>query len=927
MDIVTKETFKVKVQKLVDQFSDNEPYYKSSKYKEDELRQEFINPFFKALGWDMDNEQGFAPQYREVIHEDRIEIEGKPKAPDYAFKVGSDRKFFVEAKASSVRVFSEIDPAFQLRRYAWSGKLPVSILTDFEEFSIYDTTIEPKHTDKSSVARVKYINYKDYLKEADYLWDTFSKEAVWKGSFDKFAKREKKGSQLVDKSFLKEIELWRDLVAKDIASNNKLNIYELNFVVQKFIDRIIFLRIAEDRGVETYETLRSAIKSPNTYSQLLKIFSRADEKYNSSLFDLKKDELSAKIKISDKTLDKILNNLYYPKSPYEFSVIGVDILGSVYEQFLGKVIRLTKGGNAVIEEKPEVKKAGGVYYTPQYIVDYIVKNTVGELVEGKTPKDVAKLKIVDPACGSGSFLIGAYNYLLNWHHKYYVENDVEKNLKAKKLFKDAEGNFFLSTQEKKDILLNNIHGVDIDPQAVEVTKLSLALKMLEGENSETIGAQFVMFADRILPDLSSNIKCGNSLIGSDYFSDKQISLLEDEELRKVNAFDWDKEFPLIFRYGGFDAVIGNPPYGAELTQEERDYLSVKYDSTNLDTAVLFMILANKLLKNNGLNSFIIPKAFTYASNWEDIRESLLPEITAIVDCSKVWSNVKLEMAIYLLIKESHSLSYDTFAREDDNIIKIGKVDKLVSSKFGFIINGVSDKELEFGLKILSSRKRLNDFIYNQRGAIIQNELSTNVGRPVIGGKNIQRYFSNSIVKGYIDESKAVEDKGHIKKNSILVQRLVAHIANPRPHIQISSVLSEYVLPKDALIVDTINQLQNNSEVSSLVLCGILNSKLISWYCYKFVFANAIRTMQFDNPTTSRIPIPNIDMDSQTYKNIENSVENILELRRSILDLGEDNPKIKDLFNRMEYLDQSIEDNILNLYGFAEEEKRDIRRYF
>jgi hypothetical protein len=202
-----------------------------------------------------------------------------------------------------------------------------------------------------------------------------------------------------------------------------------------------------------------------------------------------------------------------------------------------------------------------------------------------------------------------------------------------------------------------------------------------------------------------------------------------------------------------------------------------------------------------------------------------------------------------------------------------------------------------------------------------------VGRPVIGGKNIQRYFSNSIVKGYIDESKAIEDKGHIKKNSILVQRLVAHIANPRPHIQISAVLSEYVLPKDALIVDTINQLQNNSEVSSLVLCGILNSKLISWYCYKFVFANAIRTMQFDNPTTSRIPIPNIDMDSKIYKNIENSVENILELRRSILDLGEDNPKIKDLFNRLEYLDQSIEDNILNLYGFAEEEKREVRGYF
>lgn len=681
MDIVTKETFKTKVQKLVEHFSDNEDYYKSTQYKEDHVRQEFINPFFKALGWDMDNEQGFAPQYREVIHEDRIEIEGKPKAPDYAFKVGSDRKFFVEAKASSVRVFSEIDPAFQLRRYAWSGQLPVSILTDFEEFSIYDTTLEPKHTDKSSVARVKYINYKDYLKEVDYLWDTFSKEAVWKGSFDKFAKREKKGSQLVDKSFLKEIELWRDLVAKDVASNNNLNIYELNSVVQKFIDRIIFLRIAEDRGVESYETLRSAVKSPDTYSQLLKIFSRADEKYNSSLFDLKKDELSTKIKISDKTLDRILNNLYYPKSPYEFSVIGVDILGSVYEQFLGKVIRLTKGGNAVIEEKPEVKKAGGVYYTPQYIVDYIIKNTVGELVKDKTPKDVAKLKVVDPACGSGSFLIGAYNYLLNWHHKYYVENDVEKNLKTKKLFKDGEGNYFLSTQEKKDILLNNIHGVDIDPQAVEVTKLSLALKMLEGENSETINAQYKLFADRILPDLSSNIKCGNSLIGSDYYSDKQITLLGDEELRKVNAFDWDKEFPFIFRSGGFDAVIGNPPYIRIQTIEKSfsEYFLHHYHTARgkYDMYSLFVEKALSLINKSGNISFILPNKFLVTDYGEYLREIIAQKecLKSLVNFkdAQVFENASTYTCILSLSGEKLShFSYKEFtgSESNNNIIQL-----------------------------------------------------------------------------------------------------------------------------------------------------------------------------------------------------------------------------------------------------------------
>ena len=335
----------------------------------------------------MDNEQHFAPQYREVIHEDRIEIEGKPKAPDYSFRIGTERKFFVEAKAAFVNVEKEMAPSFQLRRYSWSGKLPVSILTDFEEFSIYDTTIEPKVSDRADIARIKYLQFQNYPDEIDYLWDTFSKEAVWSGSFDKFAKKERRGNELVDKAFLKEIEQWRNLLAKDIAVNNpRIDIFQLNEAVQKIIDRIIFLRIAEDRGIERYETLKEIIKYQNSYPYLVKLFYKAREKYNSNLFDFNADIITPKLKISDKILDRIINTLYFPKSPYEFSVIGVEILGSVYEQFLGKVIRLTKGHNAIIEEKPEVKKAGGVYYTPKYIVDYIVKNTVGELVKRKLLK-------------------------------------------------------------------------------------------------------------------------------------------------------------------------------------------------------------------------------------------------------------------------------------------------------------------------------------------------------------------------------------------------------------------------------------------------------------------------------------------------------------------------------------------------------------
>ena len=222
------------------------------------------------------------------------------------------------------------------------------------------------------------------------------------------------------------------------------------------------------------------------------------------------------LKIDDGIFKTIIKELYYPNSPYEFSVLSPEILGNVYEQFLGKVIRLTKGHQAKIEEKPEVKKAGGIYYTPQFIVDYIVKNTVGELCKGKTPKKVSKLRILDPACGSGSFLLGAYTYLLKWHRDYYSKAKDKKRLKDM-IYQGKGGEWILTVKEKKRILLNNIYGVDIDFQAVNVTKLSLLLKVLEGESKDVIEAQQKLYRERALPDLGDNIKCGNSLIGSDIY--------------------------------------------------------------------------------------------------------------------------------------------------------------------------------------------------------------------------------------------------------------------------------------------------------------------------------------------------------------------------------------------------------------------------
>ena len=394
--MIAKEEAYKKISELVKRFSEQIDSYKSVNYNETQTRRDFIDPFFKALGWDIDNEEGYAESYREVIHEDKIKVSKATKAPDYSFRLaGGKRLFFVEAKKPNIDVKEDIHPAYQVRRYGWSAKLSISIITDFEEFAVYDCTKKPISTDKASVARIEYINYKDYLEKFDFIWDTFSKECVLKGSFDKFVQgaANKKGTATVDKEFLQSLDNWRTYLATSISWNNKeLDEDEINFAVQQTIDRIIFLRIAEDRGVEPYGNLKYAILSPSGggkgedyYQNLFGVFKEADDKYNSGLFDFKKDQISKNLKIENKVIKTIINELYYPESPYEFSVLSVEILGSAYEQFLGKVIRITPSHHAKIEEKPEVRKAGGVYYTPQYIVEYIVKNTVGKLIDGKTP--------------------------------------------------------------------------------------------------------------------------------------------------------------------------------------------------------------------------------------------------------------------------------------------------------------------------------------------------------------------------------------------------------------------------------------------------------------------------------------------------------------------------------------------------------------
>lgn len=813
------------IRALVRRFEEHREAYRSGSYNETQLRREFLDPFFEALGWDVNNRQGYAEAYKEVIHEDAVKIGGQTKAPDYSFRIGGARKFFVEAKKPSISIKDDTAPAYQLRRYAWSAKLPLSILTDFDEFAVYDCRARPDLKDKPAVGRILYLTAADFETRWEEIAGVFSREAVLKGSFDKYAAAgagAKRGTAGVDAAFLAEIEGWRDLLARSIALRNPdLSVEELNFAVQRTIDRLIFLRICEDRGIEDYGALLALVNGENVYGRLRELYRRADERYNSGLFhfhrekgrDEHPDTLTPRLAIDDKPLKEIIRGLYYPESPYEFSVLPADILGQVYEQFLGKVIRLTAGHRAVVEEKPEVKKAGGVYYTPTYIVDYIVRNTVGKLLEGKTPKSAAELRILDPACGSGSFLIGAYQHLLDWHRDWYAAHEPEKlaagkhpPIHASPSRGEGQGegdtrNWRLTTAERKRILLNNIYGVDIDSQAVEVTKLSLLLKVLEGENEQTLSRQLRIFHERALPDLGRNIKCGNSLIGPDFFDKPQLSIVPPlakggsggiessaSDLTRINPFDWQAEFPDIMSppsakggggdLGGFDAVIGNPPYvRQESLSEFKPYFQTHYEAFNgiADLYVYFMEKGISLLRGGGLFSIIVSSSFLRASYAEPLRRTLKKHaaIRRIVDFGglAVFENAKDTYVSIPLLEKGGKQSRVEVSKVQS--LKNLNLNEHVATTQYTIPHGrltheawslTSDAEAGAFEKIMKAGKPLGDYVSRKmfygiktglneafvlsperRVALCKSSPATrSLIKPFLGGQDIRRYFVSDI---------------------------------------------------------------------------------------------------------------------------------------------------------------------------------------
>jgi hypothetical protein len=740
----TFASFEAELNRLVAAFDKGLNEFKGAGHSEAKLRDDFLNPFFRALGWDLENKAGLIQQEREVEIESRTEIQGRNKRADYLFRADKRDRFVCEAKKPSEDLHARY--AYQAKRYAWNKDLPVAILSDFEELQIFIVGGKP-HLDEPHVGLWKTYHFRQYPLLAQELWNLLARDNVAAGSIDQLIeslpkKPTGKGrarqqwvikpdrSRSLDADFLAFLEESRRELAQDLLKHNDRaelladNNQQLNEAVQRILDRILFLRICEDRDIDTGALLASLVETwrkntgkedgqrahqqplnivrdePAHYGMtgvrapkdslwrvIVRHFRALDRRppshvpfFNGNLF---KPHFSEELIVGDDWLAGFITDLSDDESPYLFNVIPVEILGSVYERFLGNVLR-PRGNGVQLEPKPEVRKAGGVYYTPRYIVNYIVEQTVGKLLDeitgcsgavsapnpdittrrsqtAATVKDFAtrteKLRFLDPACGSGSFLIRAFERVCeHWQRRLTADlNTVgrvtshgasgnaasgdaackdaraawEKKHRELCWVDAATGDVHLTVALKRQILTQNIYGVDLDSGAVEVTQLSLYLKMLENENRTTLARERELFADAvaILPPLQDNIKCGNSLIASDF------SMIP-EDLVRVRPFDWPVQFESIMKAGGFDAVVGNPPYIRiqGFPEDQVAYFVENYRAAtgNCDIYVNFVERGLSVLSKDGRLGMILPNKFFRTDYGVGLR-SLLAEHRAVAD--------------------------------------------------------------------------------------------------------------------------------------------------------------------------------------------------------------------------------------------------------------------------------------------------------
>ncbi len=836
-------------------FRANEAAYRSASYNEAQARGELIDPMLAALGWDVSNSRGRPLHLRDVIYEDSLRFSGTITAPDYSLRVGGNRALFVEAKRPSHNLKSDPAAAFQLRRYGWSADLSLSLLTNFRELVVYDCRLVPSAGDPATKARLLYVDQSEFEGRWEELQALISRHAVYSGSLTQYGKRSGRGSARVDSAFLLTIEQWRRELAASLARLNPgLTSRQLDTAVTRTIDRIIFLRICEDRGAEPYGELKLASDSDDPVAALVQLYTRADDRYNSGLFrfrveagrDGEADAWTLRLRFDHQELRDRLRSLYFPESPYEFSVVPAEIIGQVYEQFLGQTIKVGPARTVTIEQKPEVRKAGGVFYTPAHIVRYCTQHALLPVLDGKRvgPRVRPSIRIVDPACGSGSFLIDVYQRLVDWYLEQYVAQGPDRF--PGRLVEFATGMWRLSIAEKKRIVLDHVFGVDIDAQAVETTKLSLVLKVLEGETADTVGAQLALFHERALPDLDDNIKCGNSLVPNRFYTLFEQPPTEEARWR-LNAFDWKSEFPAAFTDGGFDVVVGNPPYvfGEYHDSNTKAFLEREYNlaAGQYDTYWLFVERALDLLKQKGKLALVLPDALLARDEAAQVRRRLLDEgLARVYHCGLVFEKGGVSAIVVQLAKGTHQPTIASDVRVGQTAVTehTCSTARFKADSFSRLLIHASDAEATAQAAMMVEGVSLGSRFTISRGEEQGKRNLERRGIPILVGEDVRAFRVGQ------------------------PSRFVRSIEKPSytysgPKILVVKTGSGVVAAVDNTDNVTLQSLYNlrpkHAEEKLHAACAFLNSRVAQWYVNKTFTAYKLLFPQLNQSTLESLPMP------------------------------------------------------------------------
>jgi adenine-specific DNA-methyltransferase len=942
------------VSELVYRFERGIKHYTSPQYQESEVRQDFIDDFFTALGWDVRHREQQNPYEQEVkIEKSQKQQEAKAqKRADYAFYLVpnfKDEKFFAEAKKPSVGLKNP-DHYFQTIRYGWSANVPVSILTDFEEFHIIDCRIKPdvRYVFNGQHKVYRYTDYLEKDKFAEIYW-IFSREAVANGSLEKYSASLPKskgkaiqktlfrgGYKPIDEDFLEYIDAIREDLAKAFKKNDEnLNGEELTEAIQRTIDRLVFVRFLEDKLIEP----ENHVSEWTGWKDFVSDCRKLDAKYNGIVFKKHFIDSHDFAGAEEKLFRDICSDISNLNSPYQFNYLPIHILGSIYERFLGKIVIAT-AKRVHIEPKPEVRKAGGVYYTPKYIVDYIVSNTVGKLIDGKPPKEIAHMRFADIACGSGSFLIGVYDLLLEYHRKYYNEKlsgktDIDKRSEDFNNTEYKDGQWILTLKLKQDILLNNIYGLDIDAQAVEVTQLSLFLKMLEDESLSSTQIRQVTVFSKVLPDLSKNIICGNSLIGSDILN---VQLFQFEEEKKLNPRDFEITFPKIMESGGFDAIIGNPPY-VLLEGEFRDQTQLNYYKNNyysasykIDLYHLFIERALRKLKKGGKLGYITPSNFLTNNGLKNLRHYILQNSSiAILNVinGKVFKGASVDTAVTILTK-GITTSVSTIVNSNgdyksflESLERTFSQDIFLNTE-GYLFTSINKKKeysnaislgdlafVKFGMQLRDRKKFTSDVISNSEKTKI-----TKYHRECYTGRDVERYYTNySNLLAYFNR---VAKRGGCWDEDI---------HNAKPKILVRQIGLYPICCMDEIgraCLNTLFMVVNKKETifSPYYILGILNSKFIQWYWKENYYDQRTTFPKIKGSYLEELPIRNLDFSKKTEKeehdNLVKLVQQILQTKIQFSSAKTERDKTF-LESKFATLENQIDKSVYQLYELTPDE--------